>query len=1646
MLSPNSRARESGAATSSPRFDPSNSSDRSLTGTHANASNNKRLSRITPSEFDSLLSSSSTKHTTLLDEATLGSTSLDLSPQSSPERERERERDPITPSRESAMGGTDEDSFKRRSMFRSVGNASSPDLASLIRKAREQRQLEQQEAQQGRDGLDLASQSYDVESPTKPRAAVSRAQSPSQAGPSSPRPTPTRSRSTTSPEISLSEFAAQHSSAPPPRIFTSPSHSASSSSRVRESTTLSTDSATSSSNASSGFVLVPPPPPARSPTPPRTLTSTVQALKTQRQNQQELQMLEQLQSETRAQSALPRPTNHSTTSLISSFGFDLGGTSGPGPSTGSPRRRRGTTSDSSALGGFAGEDHAEGTGGTKLSLGNTMKKTSRFFRKFGGGGNAAAPSASGSLPPKSAINSSSQLPPKVPLPPPVPPIPSTYVSPARSRFALAGDGGTPTRPATTASATGLSPSKEMVRNPSNQSVASSNGSSYTAASSSSQSRVRRRRSSSVPQRLSQSDLGGEARAGGGGAGTSPTGGEGDRLRNELRLWRLGVDGVLGGFDSYSVPSEGDSRTRPAAGERRPSLPEGKVATTEFEGIKMGRNGSLPTYPESTLSGRGASEMPSIKLSSPKRTPSSTVTSSPNKRQTLILSPHEYADGLGSIPETSHSRENSNATIVSSANQNSPRLFNQHSPTFSPPLPPIPSMLPTSPPMVPTPSTKSNRSDKNAKSRISIVGYPVSSSSSISPTPTLSRHLASPTPSSATASSSKNGSTTSLPLTATGASSPGQASSQYSATSTLRRQDQGTEEPFDALEDKAKELARKCWDEDEGFLERKKIAEWLGSSHELNRKSLSFYVDRFDFGGLRLDLAFRRLCAKLYLKAETQQVDRILEQFSRKYHQDNTKSPYASADVVHAVSYSMLLLNTDLHVVDTTTRMTRQQFVRNTLNAIQAQTGLAAELADGDANGLFSPTISEIDGPIGDGEASSGLGMQMAAEGNVSRKSLDRPRTAGDGAGKRPSTSGGRAVGSDSPDGGSPNQSRVSLAGGAGAGTESPSRMTGLGLSQRSESVRTVGSVGSSKSLEANLQLVLKDLYNAIRSQPIYQSSSSSTLNLPSSSNESSRPSLSLSPTSSPYSTWSTGINRTASRRSGTSSAASSQIYGAASSSKRNSVRGFGALLGATGMGNSSLDLVRSSSPTPSTSTSLSDEHWSTAFGAATLHNVPTIGFANSLSHTIIREQQEEDTRSIASSSISVTDEELALLGAPWAKEGMLQRKHYWEVQGKRSKEKNWLKAFVVISQGELRMFRFDGGGGSSAKRGTGMGGGDWTSNASNVGAISLIHALCSAMPPPGYSRERPHCFVLTLPSGGTYFFQAGTPDLVSEWVQTCNYWSARLSREPLSGGVSNVEYGWNKVEARFDLGESEGREDVASVKSGKSGHSRMSYAASTFNTHAPGGGSANDRMRIEDWKPPNVPLSLSHLAEEAQLEHLKKHVKIVQSELEHHNELRAPMVKLYSSRSANHAKALANWERKSQHLLSEIVKWSTYIEALTSAVRLRSIQRGKKEVEAMLKSADLNDDDDDDDDELAARLSPFDDMPSRNAPSALSPFRSQDSVPSESVRRLQLDDKPKSARSSTEQHDERRSVYPSGSRTSVTTTSTRGGFDEFFDS
>ena len=68
--------------------------------------------------------------------------------------------------------------------------------------------------------------------------------------------------------------------------------------------------------------------------------------------------------------------------------------------------------------------------------------------------------------------------------------------------------------------------------------------------------------------------------------------------------------------------------------------------------------------------------------------------------------------------------------------------------------------------------------------------------------------------------------------------------------------------------------------------------------QLNQATLRAYFEHFDFMGLRLDFAFRKLCEKLYLKAETQQVDRIIATFSGKYLSDNPENIFGTQGEIH----------------------------------------------------------------------------------------------------------------------------------------------------------------------------------------------------------------------------------------------------------------------------------------------------------------------------------------------------------------------------------------------------------------------------------------------------------------------------------------------------------------------------------------------------------------------------------------------------------------------------------------------------------------------------------------------------------------------------------------------------------------------------
>jgi len=304
---------------------------------------------------------------------------------------------------------------------------------------------------------------------------------------------------------------------------------------------------------------------------------------------------------------------------------------------------------------------------------------------------------------------------------------------------------------------------------------------------------------------------------------------------------------------------------------------------------------------------------------------------------------------------------------------------------------------------------------------------------------------------------------------------------------------------------------------------------------------------------------------------------------------------------------------------------------------------------------------------------------------------------------------------------------------------------------------------------------------------------------------------------------------------------------------------------------------------------------------------------------------------------------------------MLCRKQYWESAGKRAKDKTWLDVFVVIQKGELNMFTF--GDHTSGSSGT-FGGGNWLANAHPVGTLQLAHSLAHALPPPGYNK-RPHCMVLTLANRGVYFFQAGTEELVNEWVSTCNYWAARTSKEPLAGGVSNMEYGWNRVADLYGHGRSQSQSelrregdfpDTISVRSGKSTRSKYGWKEGVATIRGPYS-PRQDKTFINEWKPPLPPTVSSVHDEETQLDALRKHVKSLKKDLEAHNELREPMAALYSPRSANAMRAQSNWEEKSQYLLREIVKYDLYIDSLQAAMSLRLKKRGEKALEHALKAS-----------------------------------------------------------------------------------------------
>ncbi|XP_015265079.1 PREDICTED: PH and SEC7 domain-containing protein 2-like, partial [Gekko japonicus] len=124
---------------------------------------------------------------------------------------------------------------------------------------------------------------------------------------------------------------------------------------------------------------------------------------------------------------------------------------------------------------------------------------------------------------------------------------------------------------------------------------------------------------------------------------------------------------------------------------------------------------------------------------------------------------------------------------------------------------------------------------------------------------------------------------------------------------------------------AKRLAKRLYHL-EGF-KHCDVARQLGKNNEFSKLVAEEYLRFFDFTGLSLDKALRTFLKAFPLMGETQERERVLIHFSRRYCHCNPEES-TSEDGIHTLTCALMLLNTDLHGHNIGKKMSCQQFTAN----------------------------------------------------------------------------------------------------------------------------------------------------------------------------------------------------------------------------------------------------------------------------------------------------------------------------------------------------------------------------------------------------------------------------------------------------------------------------------------------------------------------------------------------------------------------------------------------------------------------------------------------------------------------------------------------------------------------------------------------
>lgn len=718
-----------------------------------------------------------------------------------------------------------------------------------------------------------------------------------------------------------------------------------------------------------------------------------------------------------------------------------------------------------------------------------------------------------------------------------------------------------------------------------------------------------------------------------------------------------------------------------------------------------------------------------------------------------------------------------------------------------------------------------------------------------------------------------------------------------------------------------------------FITTDNYASWMGDEGTLQADTRSAYMELFSWTGKSILGALRDLCDRLYMKGESQQLNRLMESFSNAWFKMNPQNGFYDSNVVYTIAYALLLLNTDLYAADhtNTKKISKSKFVSNTIESIKTAHAFSKKANETSEKSRNEPISASTKTTTSDSKASEDVSTPLPNLNSHNNKLENR-------------------------------KSSFSYSSSTLVGTSFKEDTTVL--------VNGCPVAPLTKEWYFTLESVLKvyytsvykdalELYRAeeIESQKRLQGVSS----MSSRANSVSTTGTSLSQ---PYgSGLMPSISMTPSlRASSSTSSSSSSILGRLTGFNRlrpgrhshhdfNQSRiDFGSDFGhSASRSNTGTDTFRRDSfgSLFSMESSFSGFHYPRQ----------AVGFAGLLLSSMNKDDDaasnsfpEDSFADFSQIEAELAKEvELELHGAPWAKEGLLKYRPYIDPStGKKSKRKDWMEVFVVVQRGQLKMFSFDTKPGSATvvnssrninslsrynkdKKSTvdNVGAGNWMEKATLVDGYHLCHTMAQELPPTKKTRGFSSLWSLTLPQQGVLVFEAGTREIAKEYVYTCNYWAGRLSKEPFDEPVSSMEYGWGHALEALDTDEPTAN-STANVGATVTNSSTSSSASSSSNNsnRYPG-----DKVTIREWRPSSQSLIVSDLNEETQYQNLKDYLISAEKNLYQHNVIRSKLSQAYSPNSSNLHKAFGNWERKSQYLLQQLVRYKIYVEALERAIK-----------------------------------------------------------------------------------------------------------------